>query len=189
MYLTNNVLRRELERIALVAARTDDDAKRLDHTEHPVLGRRNPPADAERHEQIFDLGPGRDAATATRCRWAVTPTDTSPRQQRLSTAEGNSTVILITGGLGFIGSHTTRALLDLGESCILVQRRAAEVPDDMVGEVGRRVFIERADITELVAAGAPAEQRHPGIAAHLRACGPCGTDFEALLAAITGQAP
>lgn len=42
---------------------------------------------------------------------------------------------------------------------------------------------------ELVAAGAPAEQRHPGIAAHLRACGPCGTDFEALLAAITGQAP
>ena len=42
---------------------------------------------------------------------------------------------------------------------------------------------------ELVAAGAPAEQRHPGIAAHLRACGPCGEDFEGLLAAITGQAP
>ena len=57
-------------------------------------------------------------------------------------------MILITGGLGFIGSHTTRALLDLGESCVLVQRRAAEVPDDMVGEVGRRVFIERADITD-----------------------------------------
>lgn len=29
-------------------------------------------------------------------------------------------MILITGGLGFIGSHTTRALLDLGESCVLV---------------------------------------------------------------------
>jgi hypothetical protein len=42
---------------------------------------------------------------------------------------------------------------------------------------------------ELVAAGAPAEQRHPGIAAHLRACGPCGEDLEGLLAAITGQAP
>ena len=26
---------------------------------------------------------------------------------------------------------------------------------------------------ELVAAGAPAEQRYPGIAAHLRSCGPC----------------
>jgi hypothetical protein len=37
---------------------------------------------------------------------------------------------------------------------------------------------------ELVAAGAPAEQRYPGIAAHLRACGPCGEDFEALLAAV-----
>ena len=42
---------------------------------------------------------------------------------------------------------------------------------------------------ELVAAGAPAEQRHPGIAAHLRACGPCGEDFEGLLAAITSEAP
>jgi hypothetical protein len=36
---------------------------------------------------------------------------------------------------------------------------------------------------DLVSAGAPAEQRYPGIAAHLRACGPCGEDFEALLAA------
>jgi hypothetical protein len=39
---------------------------------------------------------------------------------------------------------------------------------------------------ELVAAGAPAEQRYPGMAAHLRACGPCGEDFEGLLAAIRG---
>jgi hypothetical protein len=37
---------------------------------------------------------------------------------------------------------------------------------------------------DLVAAGEPAEQRYPGIAAHLRACGPCGEDFEALLAAV-----
>jgi len=37
---------------------------------------------------------------------------------------------------------------------------------------------------DLVAAGAPAEQRYPGAAAHLRACGPCGEDFEALLAAV-----
>ena len=37
---------------------------------------------------------------------------------------------------------------------------------------------------ELVASGAPAEQRHPGIEAHLQACGPCGEDFEGLLAAI-----
>ena len=37
---------------------------------------------------------------------------------------------------------------------------------------------------DLVAAGEPAEQRYPGIAAHLRACGPCGEAFEALLAAV-----
>ena len=30
----------------------------------------------------------------------------------------------------------------------------------------------------LVVAGAPAEHRYPGIAAHLCACGPCGEDFE-----------
>ena len=40
---------------------------------------------------------------------------------------------------------------------------------------------------ELVAAGAPAEQRYPGIAARLRACGPCGEDFEGLLAALRGE--
>jgi hypothetical protein len=37
---------------------------------------------------------------------------------------------------------------------------------------------------DLVVSGAPAEQRYPGIAAHLRADGSCGEDFEALLAAV-----
>ena len=41
---------------------------------------------------------------------------------------------------------------------------------------------------ELTAAGAPAEQRYPGIAALLRAGGPCGEDFEGLLAALRDQA-
>jgi hypothetical protein len=42
---------------------------------------------------------------------------------------------------------------------------------------------------ELMAAGAPAERRYPGIAAHLRACGTCGEDFEGLLAALRQEAP
>jgi hypothetical protein len=42
---------------------------------------------------------------------------------------------------------------------------------------------------DLVAAGVRAEQRYPGIAAHLRACGPCGEDFEGLLAVIAGDTP
>lgn len=57
-------------------------------------------------------------------------------------------MILVTGGLGFIGSHTVRALLDLGEGCVLVQRRATEVPADLADE---QVVVEQADITDLAA--------------------------------------
>ena len=42
--------------------------------------------------------------------------------------------------------------------------------------------------TDPRAAGEPAGQRYPGLAAHLRACGPCVEDFEGLLAAIRGEA-
>jgi UDP-glucose 4-epimerase len=60
-------------------------------------------------------------------------------------------VILVTGGLGFIGLHTTRALLEAGEACLLVQRREPVLPDDLAGDAGRRVFCERVDITDLAA--------------------------------------
>ena len=60
-------------------------------------------------------------------------------------------MILVTGGLGFVGSHTTRALLEFGEACVLVQRREPALPDDLVGEAGRRVFTERADVIDLAA--------------------------------------
>jgi UDP-glucose 4-epimerase len=55
-------------------------------------------------------------------------------------------MILVTGGLGFIGSHTVRALLDLGEECVLVQRRAAEAPASLAD-----AQVEQADITDLTA--------------------------------------
>jgi hypothetical protein len=42
---------------------------------------------------------------------------------------------------------------------------------------------------ELAAADVPAAQRYPGVAAHLAACGPCGEDFDGLLAAIRSPAP
>jgi hypothetical protein len=39
----------------------------------------------------------------------------------------------------------------------------------------------------VIADGAEAaEHRFPGVAAHLRSCGPCGQDFAGLLAAVTG---
>ena len=60
-------------------------------------------------------------------------------------------MIVVTGGLGFIGTHTTRALLDMGESCVLVQRRDPVLPGDLAGEAGRRVFAEQADVADLAA--------------------------------------
>ena len=36
---------------------------------------------------------------------------------------------------------------------------------------------------DLVLAGARPERQHPGVAAHLSACGPCNEDFEGLLRA------
>ncbi|SHN04138.1 NAD-dependent epimerase/dehydratase family protein [Actinacidiphila paucisporea] len=58
-------------------------------------------------------------------------------------------MILITGGLGFIGTHTARALLDLGESCVLVQRRqAGALPAALAAEHGSRLFVEQADLAD-----------------------------------------
>ena len=57
-------------------------------------------------------------------------------------------MILITGGLGFIGSHVTRALLDLGESCVLVQRRTSGPNGVITAGEGARAFIEQADVTD-----------------------------------------
>jgi UDP-glucose 4-epimerase len=54
-------------------------------------------------------------------------------------------VILVTGGLGFIGSHTVNALLDADQECVLVQRRT-ELPANLVG---RPVVVESGNITDL----------------------------------------
>ena len=55
-------------------------------------------------------------------------------------------MILITGGLGHIGSATVQALLDRGEECVLVQRRRPEVPH---GRFSAPVHAVQADVKDL----------------------------------------
>ena len=54
---------------------------------------------------------------------------------------------LITGGLGFIGLHTARAMLDLGEDVVLTQYRVAREPDFIKPEIGKRAQVEQLDVT------------------------------------------
>ena len=51
-------------------------------------------------------------------------------------------MILITGGLGSIGSHTARALLDLGEPVVLTAHRSTRLPEFLAREPGGRVVGE-----------------------------------------------
>lgn len=57
-------------------------------------------------------------------------------------------MILVTGGLGFIGLHTAQALLDRGEECVLTQYRVARQPSFIQGEIGKRAFVEQLDVTD-----------------------------------------
>jgi UDP-glucose 4-epimerase len=57
-------------------------------------------------------------------------------------------LILVTGGLGSIGSHTARALLDLGESVVLTAHRSTGLPEFLADEPGGRVVVEPLDTTD-----------------------------------------
>jgi UDP-glucose 4-epimerase len=54
-------------------------------------------------------------------------------------------MILVTGGLGFIGSHTARALADVGQTCVLT-RHSTEIPPVLAGTVGTDAVVEQVDV-------------------------------------------
>jgi len=56
-------------------------------------------------------------------------------------------MILITGGLGFIGLHTAKRFLDAGEKVVLTHYRVRREPDFIKAEIGKSVFIEPLDVT------------------------------------------
>lgn len=70
-------------------------------------------------------------------------------------------MILVTGGLGMIGAHTARALLDLGQEVVVTSHRRSGVPSFLDGKVAvesldvtdRDAFLalgQRYDVTDLV---------------------------------------
>ncbi|MBN9389580.1 MAG: NAD(P)-dependent oxidoreductase [Chloroflexi bacterium] len=60
-------------------------------------------------------------------------------------------MILITGGLGFVGANTAQALLDLGESCVLTRHNNDYIPAFLADYLDRQVFIEPVDVTDYLA--------------------------------------
>ncbi len=57
-------------------------------------------------------------------------------------------MILITGGMGFIGLHTARALLDRGEEAVLTQFSARREPSFLKDEMGRRVNVASLNVVD-----------------------------------------
>lgn len=57
-------------------------------------------------------------------------------------------MILITGGLGFIGLHTAREFVDAGEDVVLTQHRNRREPEFLSSDLGRHVFIEPLDVVD-----------------------------------------
>jgi nucleoside-diphosphate-sugar epimerase len=53
-------------------------------------------------------------------------------------------MILVTGGLGMIGAHTARALVDRGHEVVVTAYRRTEVPSFLAG----RVTVESLDVTD-----------------------------------------
>jgi UDP-glucose 4-epimerase len=56
-------------------------------------------------------------------------------------------MILIIGGMGFIGLNTAVRLLEVGEQVVITQHTSHRLPDLLKDEIGTRVFIARMDVT------------------------------------------
>jgi UDP-glucose 4-epimerase len=56
-------------------------------------------------------------------------------------------VILVIGGMGFIGQNTALRLLEVGEKLVVSQHTSHRVPDLLKAEIGTRVFTARMDVS------------------------------------------
>lgn len=76
-------------------------------------------------------------------------------------------MILVTGGLGSIGSHTAQALADMGEQVVVTSNRNVSLPSFLDG----RVAVEQADLADLDALRAIGDQHEITAIVHLAAVG------------------
>ena len=56
-------------------------------------------------------------------------------------------MILVVAGMGFIGVHVVNSLLDAGENLVVTYNHSWRVPDFWQDEVGKRVQVEKLDVT------------------------------------------
>ena len=76
-------------------------------------------------------------------------------------------MIIVTGGMGFIGMHTVRALLDAGESVVPTSHRSCRIPEIWQDEVGKRVFPEMLDVNNAHDSKELARKHKPKESIHL----------------------
>ncbi|MEX2430887.1 MAG: NAD(P)-dependent oxidoreductase [Dehalococcoidia bacterium] len=55
---------------------------------------------------------------------------------------------LITGGMGFIGLHTAKAFIDAGEDVVITWYQTWREPSFIKDEYGKRVQVEKADVSQ-----------------------------------------
>src|SRR5437899_12260646 len=56
-------------------------------------------------------------------------------------------MILIVGGMGFIGLNTALRFLEVGQRVVLSQPSARRIPSVLKGEIGTRVMVAQMDVT------------------------------------------